>query len=143
MAGALLVTDEDVLHFFLLEQFVVDRKHRPAGIAEDVLDLVFDQWLHDHLGSRHFAPTGLALSLVHRPVPVAVRPAGRLKASSSVSSNKKGPRRSLCFAHGVLSPGGYTALPIRAPTTRMIPVVMGADIKVQWFVLSTQKMRLR
>ena len=33
------------------------------------------------------------------------------------------------FRAWVVSPGGYTALPMRVPTTRMIVVVMGADNK--------------
>jgi len=32
-------------------------------------------------------------------------------------------------AHGWLSPGGYTALPMRNPTTRMSVVFIGADNK--------------
>src|SRR3712207_7843623 len=37
----------------LLEQRVVERQHRPAGIAEDHLDALVDQRLDDDLRSRH------------------------------------------------------------------------------------------
>ena len=36
--GALLVPHQDVLHLVLVEQRVVDRQHRAAGIAKNVLD---------------------------------------------------------------------------------------------------------
>jgi hypothetical protein len=48
---------------------------------------------------------------------------------SPVSANKKGPRGSLFVAHGRISPGGYTALPTRLPTTRMVSVFIGAHSK--------------
>ena len=35
--GALLVTHQDVVDFVLLEQCIVDRQHRAAGIAENML----------------------------------------------------------------------------------------------------------
>src|SRR3979411_2648583 len=38
VTGALLVPHQDVLDFALLENLIVDRKHRAAGVAEDVLD---------------------------------------------------------------------------------------------------------
>ena len=53
MAGALLVANEDVLDVVLLEDLVIDRKHGAAGIAEDMLDAVVLQRLHDHFGARH------------------------------------------------------------------------------------------
>src|ERR1700741_3155707 len=40
VAGALLVPDQNVLDLVLLEDLVIDRKHRAARIAEDVLDAV-------------------------------------------------------------------------------------------------------
>ncbi|MGX5802401.1 hypothetical protein ACWGS9_14245, partial [Bradyrhizobium sp. Arg314] len=58
---------------------------------------------------------------------------------SWISGNKKGPRGSLCDAHGGGSPGGYTALPTRKPT-RMSAVFMGADTKGVKGNLSTAKM---
>ena len=53
MAGALLVTDQDVLDFALLEDLVIDRKHRAARIAENVLHAVVDERAHDHRGAGH------------------------------------------------------------------------------------------
>ena len=53
MAGALLVAHQDVLDLALLENLVIDRKHRAAGIAEQVLDAMIDQRAHDHRGAGH------------------------------------------------------------------------------------------
>ena len=41
MHGALLMPHEDVLHFVLFEQLVVDIEHSAAGITEDVFDAFF------------------------------------------------------------------------------------------------------
>ena len=74
VARALLVPHQDVPDRVLLVQFVVDRQHRAAGIAEQVGDAVVLQRLDDHLRARHAA---LAVhSLFHRPVPRA--PRGRM-----------------------------------------------------------------
>jgi hypothetical protein len=43
MHRSLLVTNEDMLELVLLEEFVVDIKHRAAGIAEYILDFLFLQ----------------------------------------------------------------------------------------------------
>ncbi|MNT79393.1 hypothetical protein D3C72_2187220 [compost metagenome] len=53
MAGALLVTHQDVLDVVLLEDLVIDRQHGAAGITEDMLDPVVLQRLEDDLGARH------------------------------------------------------------------------------------------
>src|SRR5258708_5269795 len=53
VAGALLVSDQNVLDFALLENLVIDRKHRAAGIAEDMLDAMIDQRAHDHRCAGH------------------------------------------------------------------------------------------
>jgi hypothetical protein len=45
--GALLVAHEHVLDLVLLEELVVDEKHRAAGVTEDVLDAFFLQAAHD------------------------------------------------------------------------------------------------
>src|SRR6202012_5714201 len=50
---ALLVAHQDVLDVLLLEKLVVNRQHRPAGIAEDVLDAMIDQRPHDHGCAGH------------------------------------------------------------------------------------------
>ena len=136
MAGALLVAHQDVLDLVLLENLVVDRKDRAAGIAEDMLDAIVLQRLHHHFGARHFAP--LALSVAHRSGPVlSARHLGDCWSFSRVSGNKKGPRGSLCLAHGRISPGGYTALPTRFPTTRMSAVFMVADNRIGFAPMST------
>ena len=51
---ALLVPHQDVLDLLLLEQRVVDRQHRAAGIAEQVLDALIGKRLDHHLGAGHF-----------------------------------------------------------------------------------------
>src|SRR6202043_3817175 len=53
VAGALLVPHQDVLDIALLENLVIDRKHRAAGVAEDVLDAMIDQRPHDHGCAGH------------------------------------------------------------------------------------------
>ena len=53
MAGALLVAHQNVLDLALLENLVIDRKHRAAGIAEEVLDAMIDERAHDHRGAGH------------------------------------------------------------------------------------------
>src|SRR6185437_8883350 len=87
MTGALLVPHQDMLDLALLEQFVIDRKHRPAGITEDVLDAMIDQRAHDHGCARHLV--GVAL-VAHGLAPDAL-----LSAAFSVASFekiKRGPR---------------------------------------------------
>jgi hypothetical protein len=42
VARALLVPHQDVLDLALLENLVIDRKHRAAGIAKEVLHAVID-----------------------------------------------------------------------------------------------------
>ena len=49
------------LTLVLLEQRVVDRQHRAAGIAEQVLDALVLQRLDDHLGAGHLSCSGLHL----------------------------------------------------------------------------------
>ena len=66
MAGALLVTDEDVLDRVLLDDLVVDREDRAPRIPEDVLDTLIDQGLDDHLGARH-----LLVHVSHLELPAA------------------------------------------------------------------------
>jgi hypothetical protein len=54
MHGALFVPHQDVLHFVLLEQRVVDRQHRAAGIAKNVLDALIGERCHHHFCAGHF-----------------------------------------------------------------------------------------
>ena len=53
MDRALLVADEDVLQPILLKQLVIDRQHRAAGIAENVLDALVGESLEHNLGACH------------------------------------------------------------------------------------------
>jgi hypothetical protein len=48
---------------------------------------------------------------------------------------KKGPLRAWCFAHGWLSPDGYTILPMRRPTTRITTILIMGGIDKQKFRL--------
>ncbi len=52
---ALLVPDEDVANVVLQEEFIIDRKHGAAGVAEDDLHPLILQRLHDHLRTGHGA----------------------------------------------------------------------------------------
>ena len=54
MDRALLVAHQDVLDLVLLEDRVVDRQHRAARIAEDVLDALIGERLDHHFGAGHF-----------------------------------------------------------------------------------------
>ncbi|ODS02590.1 hypothetical protein AUC71_14500 [Methyloceanibacter marginalis] len=53
MHGALLVAHKHVLQPIVLEQLVIDRQHRAAGIAEDVLDALVGESLKHDLGACH------------------------------------------------------------------------------------------
>ena len=53
MHGALLVPDQDVVHFVLLKQGVVDRQHRATGIAKKVLDALIGKCLDHHFRAGH------------------------------------------------------------------------------------------
>ena len=63
VAGALLVADQDVLDLSLLEKLVIDRKHRAAGIAEEVLDAMIGERAHDHRGAGHLV--GIVALVAH------------------------------------------------------------------------------
>ena len=56
MDGALLMAHQNVAHLLLVEQRVIDRQHRAAGIAEDVLDALIGERLDHHLGPGHLHP---------------------------------------------------------------------------------------
>ena len=53
MRRALLVAHENVADLVLMEDRVVDRQHRAAGIAEDELDALIFQRLDHHFGAGH------------------------------------------------------------------------------------------
>ena len=90
MHGALLVAHENMLKpVRLLEQRIVNRQHRSAGIAEDVLHALVHQRLDHHLGAGHlfahcFAPPA------HRACP------------SRIKKGHKGPLRT-AFARVALA----------------------------------------
>ena len=91
VAGALLVPHQDVLDLALLENLVIDRKHRAAGIAEEMLDAMIDQRADDHRGSGHLVRI---VALVGHAVPLACSGCAVGAASFGlVSGNKKGPQR--------------------------------------------------
>src|SRR5258707_1376940 len=88
VAGALLVPHQNVLDVALLENLVIDRQHRAAGIAEDMLDAMIDQRPHDHGSSGHLV----------RIVALVAHGLLRMRSASAASSvgsleNKKGPKR--------------------------------------------------
>ncbi len=64
MTGALLVPHQDVLDLVLLEDLVIDRKHRTARITEDVLDPVIGERAYDHRSAGHLVGV-VALALAH------------------------------------------------------------------------------
>ena len=49
------LADQDVAHLVLLEDLIVDRQHRSAGVAEDVFNTLVDQCLGDHFRAGHGA----------------------------------------------------------------------------------------
>ncbi len=55
----LLVTHQDVAQLVLLEERVVDREDRAAGIAEDDLDFLVDQGFHQQIGAGRGGLLGL------------------------------------------------------------------------------------
>ena len=60
---ALLVADQNMLHLVLLENLVVDRQHRPSGVAEHMLHPLVGQRLQNNLSTRHFARSHGILSV--------------------------------------------------------------------------------
>jgi hypothetical protein len=53
MNRALLVAHQDVAKLVLVEQLVIDRQHRSARVAEDMLDPLIGERLDHHLGAGH------------------------------------------------------------------------------------------
>src|SRR5258707_10220392 len=113
MAGTLLVPHQDVLDLALLENLVIDRQHRAAGIAEDVLDAMIGQRAHDHRGAGHLVGI-VALVVVHGWL--RMRPLARLGRLSFLE-NKKGPERP--HAHRPFSGWPQPAPAVRLGTTRI------------------------
>ena len=63
---ALLVPHQNVLHFVLREDGVVDRQHRAARIAEQMLHALVGERLDHHFGAGHFACHVVVLILACR-----------------------------------------------------------------------------
>ncbi|CFN64619.1 Uncharacterised protein [Bordetella pertussis] len=79
MHGSLLVTHQNVLEFVLLENRVVDVKHRAARVAENVFHAFFGQAAHDDVGAIEFHvvfpfSTGPARLSAARPDTTAAEP---------------------------------------------------------------------
>src|SRR5262249_25299027 len=94
-----LLAHKNVLYLFLLEKLVVNRQHRSAGIAEDVLNALIDHRLDDHLGTRqlqwHAATPNAAPGSLTRYCqgrhPSQARPRGqRLTSINDKSASEKG-----------------------------------------------------
>ena len=62
MRCALFVTHQDVTDLVLLENLIVDRQHRPARIAKDVLDTLIGQRRQNDLCTCHL----LSVLFTHR-----------------------------------------------------------------------------
>ena len=94
MARALLVAHENVLDIVLLEQLVIDRQHRAAGIAEEVLDAIVLAAPAPPFRRRSSRGVHSSIALFIGLSP-CLRVLSRLLALGRVSGNKKGPRGSL------------------------------------------------
>ena len=68
MGCALFMADENMLNILLLEQFVINRQHSPAGIAENMLHAIIAQGLQDDLSAVYlfFHHSNRALSRVSK-----------------------------------------------------------------------------
>ena len=68
MGRALFMANENMLNIFLLEQFVINRQHSPAGIAENMLHAIIAQGLQDDLSPVYlfFHHSNRALSRVSK-----------------------------------------------------------------------------
>ena len=68
MHGSLLVADENVAKLVLLEDRIIDRQNRTAGIAEQGICPLIDHGLHHHfraghlLGRHRLVPWGFRIS---------------------------------------------------------------------------------
>ena len=79
MGRALLVAHEHMLDEVLVEQRVIDRQHRAARIAENRIDALILQGLHNHFRAAHL-------------VRHVIRPSVGPRARGGIPGNKKGPR---------------------------------------------------
>jgi hypothetical protein len=72
------VAHQDVLHLVLLKQRVIDRQHRAAGIAEDVLHALLGKRLDHHFGAGHL--------LTHLQLPLAAQTSESKRAARAPDS---------------------------------------------------------
>ena len=110
MHRALLVAHENVPDFVLLEDRVIDRQDRAAGIAEDVLHALIGEGLDDHFGPGHLFAHDLSFSLsvvfleralVRKPVPTF-----RGSRSRELKKGHEGPSDSAPYSRVSLPPAG-------------------------------------
>ncbi len=78
MDGTLLVADEDVADLVLLEQRVIDRKHRAARIAENGVHALIDQSLDDNFSACQFLGSHGSLPSVCASWPASCGPSTSL-----------------------------------------------------------------
>ena len=106
MHRALLVPHQDVAHLVLLEQRIIDRQHRAAGIAENVLDALIGKRRHHHFRAGHLCHCSL------RSLPFRLT----LSGLQRFQVIKKGPRRAPGFAHRHVSRVDYPPPAVRLDT---------------------------
>ena len=120
MDCALFVADEDVADVVLLEDLVIDRQHRPAGIAEDDIDPLILEGLNHHPCAGH----------LFRHLPSPFRGAFRPVITSTAQEKAPG-----FPSGGAWEPYGKRHRPMRhRPTTARLPdiahlLVDGADTR--------------
>ena len=102
MHGALLVPHQDVPDLLLLEQRVIDRQHRAARIAEQVLDPLIGQCLDHHLGAGQLFVHGQLHSLLAL-FPIKKGPQGPCSAHRQFADGLSHPRRCAFLRYPQLS----------------------------------------
>ncbi len=53
MHRALFMAHQDMAHFLLMEQGIIDRQHCAAGVAENMLHPLVGERAHHHFGAGH------------------------------------------------------------------------------------------
>src|SRR6185437_3605347 len=87
----LLMPHQDVLDIALLENLVIDRKHRAAGIAKEVFHAVIDERADDHRGAGHLV--WIVAFVTHGLCPGRAVGSGLFLGLLLLRKIKKGPRR--------------------------------------------------
>src|SRR6185369_15598728 len=120
MARALLVPHQDVLDLALLENLVIDRKHRAARIAEEMLHAVIDQRANDHRGSRHLVR--IVALVAHWLAPDAL-----FRGADFVGlvwEIKKGPQEAPCAPPELEWPQPPGAMHLGTTTIRSLAIIL-------------------